>query len=470
MEHDLSILVAIASYGTAQDRFLKQLVTEYQKLNLACRVVVLSDRAKPVHGAEVLTGLPSRNPYSLPFAHRKLFSDNRDDYDLFIYAEDDTLLTGRHIESFLTMQEKLKENEILGFMRSETNPAGETVITSIHHHFRWLPDTVVERGGDFFAQFSNRHSGCFIATRQQLARAIASGGFLVPPHDERYGMLETAASDIYTQCGLKRLLCVSRIQDFIVPHLANKYYSHMGIPVETLEQHALTLSELHADGRWTGSLFEPQTRAVGFRWSKDLHEGPDEALLLSVPPTTKSLLSVGAGSGENELWLQKRGIHVCAIPMDAVLADALERRGIRTVEGPFEEVVARLSDRRFDAVLLADVLHLVPSPTDWLQKLRSLLVPDGCVVASVSHTLDLLGWLGDLRDGRRRPWRPDFETTGAHPVSVRILRRWFRSAGFACTAIAPIIHGSRRILRKAGIEALERAFAAKFVVTARRSS
>jgi hypothetical protein len=115
-----SILVGIASHGTAQDHFLARVVSEYRKLEMPCRIVVLPNIDKHVEGAEVLVGVPTRDPYSLPFAHRRLFADNLDQYDLFIYAEDETLLTQRNIHAFLDLQQELGDTEILGFMRSET--------------------------------------------------------------------------------------------------------------------------------------------------------------------------------------------------------------------------------------------------------------------------------------------------------------------------------------------------------------
>ena len=433
------------------------------------RVVVLSDRNKPVRGAEVIVGLPSRNPYSLPFAHRKLFAENAEKYDLFVYTEDDTLLTEKHIESFLEIQAKLGDNEISGFVRSETSPEDRKFITSIHAHFRWLPDTVVSRGGEIFAQLSNQHSGCFIATRQQLSKAIASGGFLVEPRSGIYGMLETAATDIYTQCGLRRLLCLSRIREFIVPHLANKYYSNIGIPAEELEFQAKTLCDLYRQGHSGESLFNPQTRAPGFRWSKNLYDRPDEELLGRIPPSAKRILSIGSGWGDNEERLSRKGIDVCAVPVDAVFGDALRRRGIRTVEGPFHKVLESLRGQQYDVVLAADVLHLVADPVDWMRKLGNLLLPEGCLIASVSNTSSLLSFLTDWREGRRRPFFSEYEISGAQPVSAGRLRRWCRDSGLEWVQVLPLIESSRSIVRQVGFGPLKSALATRFILKARRA-
>ena len=465
-----SLIVAIASYGRAQDHYLESVLSEYRKVNGQKQIVVLSDRPKPVNGAEVVAGLPSRNPYSLPFAHKRLFADNLGRFDLFVYTEDDTLLTKRNIEDFLEVQAKLEENEILGFVRSEVSQEGRMYVTSIHSHFRWHPDTVVERGGELFAELSNQHSGCFIATRQQLNKAIASGGFLVKPYMGTYGMLEGAASDIYTRCGFRRLICISRIHDFIVPHLPNKYYQKMGIPLEEFEFQVRFLRNLYQNGHWRGSLFNPQTKLPGFRGSKSLFEQPDEKLLGLIPGSTTRLLSLGCGWGENESWLSRNGFDVTAVPIDPVFGDALRRRGITSIEGPFDKVIEELGDRPFDAVLLVDVLHLVEKPLDWLQKISNLLSPGGCLIASVSNVSELLSWVSDWRDGRRRPLHPDHKTYLAHSVSARQLRHWFRCVGLKIAHFDTDLGGPRRIIRTLGLKALQPAFATRFIVVAQRTS
>lgn len=454
----LSVLVAIASYGMAQDHYLARLLKEYRKLRMNVRSVVLTNKPKHVGQAEVVAGLPTQDPYSLPFAHRKLFAENAGLHDLFIYSEDDTLISERHIQAFINAQSKLRENEIPGFIRSEISPDGSRFVTSIHHHFRWQPESVVERGGELFAKLSNEHSGCFMVTRKQLRGALASGGFLVPPHAETYGMLETAASDLYTQCGLQRLISLARTEDFIVPHLPNKYYTTMGIPVEELELQTQALRELWREGGWTGKLFEPCSGARGFRWSKNLYECVDERLLGCIPPGTKSVLSVGCGWGENEARLAESGIEVCAVPLDAVFAASLSRRGIRAVVGPFNEAMEQVASESFDVVLLDDVLHLVEDPVGWLQRLGCLLAPEGHLIASTPNTCEFTAQISDWRSGASR--------SRVQAVNPRRLRSWCRRANLKPLSVVPVLDGSRRSVRKLGARVFGSAFASRFILTA----
>src|SRR5262245_44064893 len=84
------VLVALASYGTSNDRHLERLVREYRSMPFEIDIVVISNiDKKPDPDVECRVGLPNKNPWSLPFAHKKLFADRADQYDLFIYSEDD---------------------------------------------------------------------------------------------------------------------------------------------------------------------------------------------------------------------------------------------------------------------------------------------------------------------------------------------------------------------------------------------
>ena len=57
-------------------------------------IVVLSNLKKQLGpDIEVLVGLPNRDPWSLPFSHKKVFAERLQKYDIFVYSEDDILIT-----------------------------------------------------------------------------------------------------------------------------------------------------------------------------------------------------------------------------------------------------------------------------------------------------------------------------------------------------------------------------------------
>lgn len=275
-------------------------------------------------------------------------------------------------------------------------------------------------------------------------------------------MLESGASDIYTRCGLTRLIPLTRIGDFVVSHLPNKYHKHTGVPYEDFENQALALAALHAFGGWKGELFEARSRAPGFRWSKDLYEKPDLELLHRIPKGSRTVLSVGCGWGENEAWLCRNGLKVCAVPVNAVLADSLRRRGIRTEVGPFADVTARLAGEEFDVVLLPGGLHLLPDPLEWLRQLALLLRPGGRLVAAVDHTADPASRLKDRLDRNERPT----EGNGWRLANSRVLRRWCEASNLLVESITPLLDPGSPKFRRLGMKLLPGLVASRFILVA----
>ena len=291
------VLMAIASHGRKNEPFLTRVIAEYRSMPYPVDIVVLSDTAKnPGQNVEVRVGLPDRNPWSLPFGHKRLFAERVDDYDLFIYSEDDILITQRNVEAFLTASKTLPEDMIAGFVHAETDDDGGLYFDPVHSHFHWDPASVRTIEGDSFAYYTNEHSACYLLTRDHLKRAIHSGGFLVAPHENRYDMLCAAATDPYTQCGFRKMVCLSRLTDFTVYHLPNNKYAVRPYRASSVFYRQIeALLDLQKNGRPGGLLFDPETKLLNAGWSKDYYEGVRNDVLSFVPPAAKNVLSIGCG-------------------------------------------------------------------------------------------------------------------------------------------------------------------------------
>jgi hypothetical protein len=233
----MKILVAIASYGPFRHGCLDVVAEAYLALDYEKSIFVNSDIDKEVPpGTTLAVGLPTADPFSLPFAHKRLFADNVDNFDLFIYSEDDILVTRSNIEAFLDVGGVLPDDEVAGVFRFEVDAGGRLSYPDAHPPHAWLTDSARAVGGHVFATFSNVHSGCYILTRAQLERAVASGGYLVPPHSSWYGMRESAATDPYTRCGLTKRLCISAFDRFLVHHIPNNYVGVLGVDQDEMNR------------------------------------------------------------------------------------------------------------------------------------------------------------------------------------------------------------------------------------------
>jgi SAM-dependent methyltransferase len=424
----MRILVAIAHHGSKNRPFLERLLDEYASMAFDVDIVVLSERAKSfVHDVEVIVGLPSDDPWSLPFGHRDLFAQRRDDYDLFIYSEDDTLITEDNLRAFLEECDHLPGDLIAGFVRYEVTTDGRRFFPDSHSHYHWRPGSVTQRARGLYASYSNEHSACFVLTRAQLDRCLESGGFLVAPHAGRYDMLVSAATDPYTSCGLTKVLPLDRIEDFLVHHLPNVYVDRLG---SSDTQFSLELEALRETaGRCADRLFDPEKTLSTELWDKSFHEPLPPPMRELAFGSSTTILSLGVGDGEVERQLLARGAKVYGIGLDGITTEVAARKGVSMLPIDLGAAVSALDRHELDAILALDVLPHVPDPVGMLSELMPTLRPGGRLYATAKNaTLERLGWMLG-----RRPKPPSggaFATTGLRPAGERTLRRWVASAGY----------------------------------------
>jgi 2-polyprenyl-3-methyl-5-hydroxy-6-metoxy-1,4-benzoquinol methylase len=425
----MKILVAIASYGTRNDSYLAELIRRYRAMPYTVDLVVFSNIPKEVGpGVKVLVGLPAKDPWSLPFGHKKLFADNVNNYDLFIYSEDDTPLSERNIEAFLRVSEILPGGEITGFVRSENGSDGKRYFCDVFGPFHWDLGSVQKRAGYTFAYFTNEHSACYALTQKQLRKAITSGGFVVPPHAEKYDLLVTAATDPYTQCGFKKLLCVSHLEDFTVPHLPDKYVGIYGVEVDEFLRQARKLLSLNGNGN-VRPLFTPETKLRAIGYSKELYEPPRTELRELISANVKSVLTLGCGQGRTETWLASLGLHVATVPLDPVISASLESAGVEVIHGNFAAAREALKTRKFDCLICDYVLHLVPEPGPVLAKFAEVLNPGGAAITVVPNVSRIAITRRKYRGNIPFVDLGDYSKTGVQLTSPRILRSWYRQSG-----------------------------------------
>jgi 2-polyprenyl-3-methyl-5-hydroxy-6-metoxy-1,4-benzoquinol methylase len=465
----MKLLVAIASYGAGNDGYLAQLVREYRSMSYDVDIVVLSNLPKKVApGVETqVVDLKGKNPWSLPFPHKQLFADRLNDYDLFVYSEDDTLVTERNLRAFLEVSAALPEDEVPGFLRFEQGPDGAVNYPEVHGHFHWDPQSVRSRGEYVLAFFTNEHAACYVLTRQQLRRAIDSGGYLVAPHSKKYDLLCTAATDPYTQCGLRKLICISRLEDFMIHHLPNKYVgTSFGVDDRELRKQVNVLMRVGGNGHRPSSLFETETKLNAARYSKGYYEPDNPALLSAIPSTTRSVLSIGCGWGAAEKALASRGMRVVAVPLDPVIASSIQAEGIEVLAKDLCKSREELKNRRFDCLLLSNILHLVQDPVEILSSFGQLLSDTGITVAVVPNMTRLpVLWKGISE-------KTDFgsyKDTGVHISSVNTITNWFERAGMRVERIVHILPARAELVGRFTFGLVNPLLSSEFVAVARKN-
>ncbi len=103
-----------------------------------------------------------------------------------------------------------------------------------------------------------------------------------------------------------------------------------------------------------------------------------------------SVLDVGAGAGAHSIWLKEKGLEVVSIDISPLSCETMRERGLETV---LCGDIYSLTDQRFDTILLlmngAGVAQTLPGLTILLNHLKTLLNPDGRILADSSDLLYL---------------------------------------------------------------------------------
>jgi 2-polyprenyl-3-methyl-5-hydroxy-6-metoxy-1,4-benzoquinol methylase len=443
------VLVVIASFGTANDRYLSRVINEYKSMPFKTKIVVLSNLEKISDPEiELKVGLPDKNPWSLPFGHKRVFADYIDEYDLFIYSEDDILIGERNIRAFAAISSRLEPHEIAGFLRVENDNANRKYFCDVHDFFHWDPSSVVTRGNYALAYFSNEHAACYILTNEQLKRAVNSGGFLVGPHQWKYDLLCTAATDVYTQCGWIKLIPISHLSEFCVEHLSHKYIGKLSLSYDDLQPQIDSLLQIRQNKQINNKLLPNDSKLKRGRYAKKYYEPRNDDIIPLIKNYNSRILSVGCGSGETEKHLSQLGHEVIALPLDSVISTKARRQGIEIIDGGILEACRRLRSERFDYILIEDILHLTLEPTEFLRAICSAMNQETFLIIHWTNMNSIKNLYVDITQFKFVGYLSDFELTGVHFISMRKFRQWCRTANITITQILPVhskkSHGFRR--------------------------
>jgi 2-polyprenyl-3-methyl-5-hydroxy-6-metoxy-1,4-benzoquinol methylase len=448
---------------------VSRLIQEYRSMSFQVHIAVVSNISRDLgQDVEVVVGLPAHNPWSLPFAHKKIFCDRVSDYDLFIYSEDDILITEKNLRSFVNVTAVLRADECAGFFIKEIAPDGSLHHCQAHGPFHWDVSSVRRRGEYALASFTNEHAACYVLTRKQLERCMATGRFLVPPHEGRYDMLCTAATDPYTVCGLQKLIPISHFEDFLVHHLPNKYIDRFGAPGAVLRRQINALMNVGPNSPMPALLFEPESKLPGAWYSKDYYEPARVDIAGFIPGDGKSVLSLGCGWGAMEALLVAKGCRVIAAPMDPVTCAGIEESGVELVTGDLKVVREKLAEREFDSILMSNMLHLLEYPVEVLAAFSAVLSPSGRMIAVVPNLARVpVTW----RRIRRDPHYENignYERTRVHVPSRRKVRSWFKHAGLTLEYLVPVVPARLRPASRLSFGTMDALLSTEFIAVGRR--
>ena len=117
------------------------------------------------------------------------------------------------------------------------------------------------------------------------------------------------------------------------------------------------------------------------------HTRPRREMIPFVPVSAGSVLDIGCGGGAFGAGLKaaREGLEVWGIEADANAATRAGEVLDRVITGLAPAALAELGGRRFDCVVMNDVVEHMLEPEELLQAVRPHLAPGGCLVASIPN-------------------------------------------------------------------------------------
>lgn len=242
-----NLLAVLVNYGDEQLDYLQEVITKLKSFkNFNVTVVVQSNIALSTNGIDTLNVVTLEDYQLLPLTCRKEIWDRRNDYDVFIYGENDHLFLEKHVEKHLEYETILPDNRITGLIQFEENEKGR-YYPGYHHQFEWDFKSVETYQGKTFAHFTNTHQATFIISKKQLLKVGKQFQFndlvkdqplsftdkvfnkikgklnLPKKYPNTYSVKCKVNTDVYDYGGMKKMICISEFEDNLIHHLPNIY-------------------------------------------------------------------------------------------------------------------------------------------------------------------------------------------------------------------------------------------------------
>jgi hypothetical protein len=218
------ILAVLVNYKDEQLRYLQQVVTSiksFKKYNVT--IIVNSNiPLNNIKGIDHVNVIELKDYQLLPLTCKQVIWHYRNEFDIFLFGENDHLFVEHHIDNYLRYTSILPDNRIAGLIQYEENETGR-YYPAYHAHYDWDYDSVEEYEGLKFAHFTNIHQATFILTQEQLLRIGQMYDFTQFFGQSHYSVKCKVNTDIYQFCGMKKLICISEFEDNLIHHLPNIY-------------------------------------------------------------------------------------------------------------------------------------------------------------------------------------------------------------------------------------------------------
>lgn len=220
----LNILAVLVNYGEEQLHYLQQVVTSLKSFKKYNVTIMVNSNISLNHikGIDYVNVIELNDYQLLPLTCKQVIWHYRDEFDIFLFGENDHLFVEHHIDNYLRYTLILPDNRIAGLIQYEENETGR-YYPAYHAHYDWDYDSIEEYDGLKFAHFTNIHQATFILTQEQLLRIGQMYDFTQFFGTSHYSVKCKVNTDIYQYCVMKKMICISEFDNNLIHHLPNIY-------------------------------------------------------------------------------------------------------------------------------------------------------------------------------------------------------------------------------------------------------
>ena len=220
----LKVLVCIVNYSDEQINFLKKVVNNLKSFqNYEVKIITHSNIELNIPKIDEVKIFKNLKDYNLlPLTCRKTIWENRNNYDIFIYTENDHYFVENHLDKHIEYSQILPKNRICGLIQYEKLNC-DLFYPAYHGNYGWDINSVEIYDNKKFAHFSNVHQASFILTKEQLLEIGKNKDFTNYFKGSRYNLKCSVNTDIYDLSGMKKMICISEFKENLIHHLPNLY-------------------------------------------------------------------------------------------------------------------------------------------------------------------------------------------------------------------------------------------------------
>ena len=217
------ILAVLVNYGDEQLSFLYKVVDELRTFsNYDVTIVVNSNIELDIEGVDHVNVIELDNYQLLPMTCRQVIDLEADNFDYFIYSDNDHLWREHHVDKFIEYESILPENRIAGLIQYEEDNTGK-YYPAYHASYEWDYNSVEEYNGKKFAHFTNVHQASFIISKNKLIKIKETKDFSQFFGNDQYSLKCKTNTDIFLHSNMKKVICISEFDLNLIHHLPNHY-------------------------------------------------------------------------------------------------------------------------------------------------------------------------------------------------------------------------------------------------------